>query len=756
MPWTQNSLGEWEHSGTVREGLRFAAPDRQKWQIEYRFAKIADEPSIAVFPSEDARTCWEVGIFGDAGASTSNISIRQRTNNTPAATTFASAHNVPANTPFTILVSYNGVAFSVTISTTGVAPVTIGTQAPGSLATNTGHAFFSAVNGAKVISGGYRYADEAFPVVNSPLVGFATGNGGIYVREVSDNAWRLLRSGCFGEDDEISAVEYGGKCLAVAYDPNARTSRKWKIDVAAGTVTEWTAQYGAIPADIRLVETNFERVYAASETSLYTTAAPSYVNPGDNPEDDWLYDPAEPGSAQVYNIGNSGRQGEPILALWSITSQAVAVFKKGSVYTFSGDPVLGQPFVQTLDLFAGISGPNAIAPIGAGEAMIHTPEGAYVLTLSGATPLSKDKLRRYMDIGRNQRGAYTISVEYDPRDALVYFFLTQNSPSPAVPRLHPVYDVQTGEFLLDEYPQDFEPTAACWWERQLVLGGRDGYCRRLQPFGDNDDGQAFESRYTLPILETPGTSNATHLTAIGLQLGTEAKFRLDTQSNANGVVAQVFSGQTAEDAILSNRRTARTPPMMFMPGKQTHYMSVADHALVVEIKGMGSGFDWFIEEAEVVAGPTRIGYSGRTVTTPAIPGLCRPVFIGGTPTPNVPPVANAGPDVTLADVGNAGGVTVRLDGSLSTDSDGVIVSYLWTDASGATVATTMIADVFVEVGTTTFTLTVTDDDGATDTDTKVIVVNPFDPGGTGGPTTGPVGGGSSDLPAPGGDLENPW
>ncbi|PID44587.1 MAG: hypothetical protein CSB47_10925, partial [Proteobacteria bacterium] len=101
------------------------------------------------------------------------------------------------------------------------------------------------------------------------------------------------------------------------------------------------------------------------------------------------------------------------------------------------------------------------------------------------------------------------------------------------------------------------------------------------------------------------------------------------------------------------------------------------------------------------------------------------------PSSSQQPNANAGLDVTVVP-----GVTVTLDGSGSFDSDGSISHYDWvlSSSSPASVSATLnnsntVTPSFVapSVSTTAqllFTLTVTDDDGATATDTVVVTVNP--------------------------------
>jgi WD40 repeat protein len=67
------------------------------------------------------------------------------------------------------------------------------------------------------------------------------------------------------------------------------------------------------------------------------------------------------------------------------------------------------------------------------------------------------------------------------------------------------------------------------------------------------------------------------------------------------------------------------------------------------------------------------------------------------------------------------------DGSGSSDRDGTIVSYEWSEG-GASIASGINPQISLSVGVHTITLTVTDDDGATDTDEVVITVDP-PPGG---------------------------
>jgi hypothetical protein len=94
---------------------------------------------------------------------------------------------------------------------------------------------------------------------------------------------------------------------------------------------------------------------------------------------------------------------------------------------------------------------------------------------------------------------------------------------------------------------------------------------------------------------------------------------------------------------------------------------------------------------------------------------------GSTPPPNQSPTADAGPDQTVVDSDGLAGETVTLDGSGSSDPDGSIVSYAWTWAGGS--ASGVSPSVDLPDGSTTVTLTVTDNQGATGVDTVVVTVN---------------------------------
>ena len=92
-----------------------------------------------------------------------------------------------------------------------------------------------------------------------------------------------------------------------------------------------------------------------------------------------------------------------------------------------------------------------------------------------------------------------------------------------------------------------------------------------------------------------------------------------------------------------------------------------------------------------------------------------------TVNPNQPPIANAGED-QISFVG----ATVSFNGSSSTDLDGSINTYNWNFGDGGTGTGTLPTHIYSSAGTYTAMLTVTDNGGASVSDTVIVQVNATD------------------------------
>jgi PKD repeat protein len=107
-----------------------------------------------------------------------------------------------------------------------------------------------------------------------------------------------------------------------------------------------------------------------------------------------------------------------------------------------------------------------------------------------------------------------------------------------------------------------------------------------------------------------------------------------------------------------------------------------------------------------------------TVTDDGGKTAITPVVIVVTPPDNLPPVAG----INASGLSGKVPFTVNVDSNASFDADGSIVSYLWNFGDGAQATTPSASHTYPVVGTYVLTLTVTDNNGAVDTDSTIITV----------------------------------
>ena len=99
-------------------------------------------------------------------------------------------------------------------------------------------------------------------------------------------------------------------------------------------------------------------------------------------------------------------------------------------------------------------------------------------------------------------------------------------------------------------------------------------------------------------------------------------------------------------------------------------------------------------------------------------GASTPAIVTMPLCPNLLPVAQAGPDqLVLA------GTSVSFSGAASTDADGRVVAFAWAFGDGGTANGVAVAHTYAAPGTYAATLTVTDNQGGTSTDTALVNVN---------------------------------
>jgi PKD repeat protein len=173
----------------------------------------------------------------------------------------------------------------------------------------------------------------------------------------------------------------------------------------------------------------------------------------------------------------------------------------------------------------------------------------------------------------------------------------------------------------------------------------------------------------------------------------------------NGQVSLSWSGSDSGSGLSPSIPYKLVYATGTSPACSTGYVLVNGTATSYTHAGLANGTTYFYR----VCATDAVNNVSAGSTASATPQATAPA--------NLAPVANAGPDKTVAV-----GTSVVFSGSGS-DSDGSVVSYVWNFGDGtANASGTSVSHVFTAVGTYTVRLTVTDNLGATGSDTAIVTV----------------------------------
>jgi ribosomal protein L14 len=242
------------------------------------------------------------------------------------------------------------------------------------------------------------------------------------------------------------------------------------------------------------------------------------------------------------------------------------------------------------------------------------------------------------------------------------------------------------------------------------------------------------TRVSGPTTFTFGTANAASTTLTGLVQGTYV-FRLTVTDN---------SGATGvDDVTVTVNPAANIPPtanagsniVITLPVNSTNLNGTA-----TDPDGTIASYAW-----TRISGPTTFTLGTANAASTTLTGLVQGTYVfrltvtdnsGATSTDDVTVTVNAAAPTNILPIANAGVNIVinlpvnstTLNGS-GTDADGTIASYAWSHVSGPTTytivspATASTALTGLVQGVYVFTLTVTDNGGATDVDNVTVTVN---------------------------------
>lgn len=220
----------------------------------------------------------------------------------------------------------------------------------------------------------------------------------------------------------------------------------------------------------------------------------------------WDYFPAVTNVGQAFlgSLTSMGMNPEPITSLVPISDDVLLVGCDRSIYRIRGNPVDG----GRRDVISSITGMAygrcwCIAPDGT-LYFIGSRGGLYRMPMDGglAVRISADTIDDRLSDLNMQENLFTLV--WDDRLQMVIIFITPIATADDQTTIHYCVDPATNSFWEMTFVNpDHSPRAAILWDgpdpedRCILLGGQDGYIRRLDPDATDDDGEVIESSVLL-------------------------------------------------------------------------------------------------------------------------------------------------------------------------------------------------------------------------------------------------------------------
>jgi hypothetical protein len=391
------------------------------------------------------------------------------------------------------------------------------------------------------------------------------------------------------------------------YNPSTQTMAAWVPTAGSLPVGASDTSLGATIIALyrgRIVLSGI----ADDPQNWFMSAAKNITNTGPL---DWDY--GETVSAVMPVAGNNsvaGLVGDRVTCLAPANDDLMVIGCDHSTWIMRGDPADGGR-IDNISQQVGIAGPDAFAfdPnsvlyfFGSGVLWRMTPQGQ-------VEPLSRGRMDK--TFGSIDFSANTMRLLWDDILHGLHIYVT---PTVSGTSTHYWWDARTDSFWLDHYPDACGPTATLFFDsnalndRTLLLGGQDGYVRKISATAKTDDGTTILSR----VKFAPITPGSVHQNARLNRVITVL------ESSSDPVTMRIFAAQSPEEVV-----AATTPAWSYPVSAVNRYSipRVAGNSLLFELKNDSFSALWatgtvYAVGAQVVAsdGNPYVALTAHTSTT---------------------------------------------------------------------------------------------------------------------------------------------
>jgi hypothetical protein len=615
MPWTPDAtLTTWTKSTSNREVYVLSVRSQGWWELTASVARASDNIRLLVRGSGDGGTGWLCGING------SDVEIRRCemrvVAGAPAAT---AAHGIVAGEPFTLRVRGLGDVIEVAVLKTDSATVAV---------QNTSTDFMdysrlgieSDVAGAVVLGLALHTLVSVYGQVQDVLWCVAGGN--LYA-SYDGLVMGVLRQGMFAPSVQVSGDVWDGKVYLVG------GGRAWVWDVLTRDITPASANNhptvtlpGALEegsTTANLIRQFLGRLGLAgmeeSPNNLHWSAIaePLEHDTGELAE----------GRAVVEGAARGVTATDAIVALEPTSTNSLLIGCANSLYMRLGDPGDPSSEVVPVSRSVGVSGPQAIASTNEGAVVLHSPEGIMIVVGSSEpAKLSAAMIRRGMQIPREQRTNYRVTLIRDPARHGLHVWLTPETSSVTgawwwYDETDGQYSAGAGGWWPEQYAPGLEPLTACVWRGHVVIFTTDGHVVRFDDSHARDVETPFTSRVNVYPVGSPTWDKDVILERVELTLG----------NDSGAVTVCGYVGANVEDVVLPESRQ-QVWESVVSPISPVLWQCSRGPAVLIEIKSQNQ---WWAEEVIAEVREDRRLSMRRIFAAPGAAPACTPA--DPTPTP---------------------------------------------------------------------------------------------------------------------------
>jgi len=367
-----------------------------------------------------------------------------------------------------------------------------------------------------------------------------------------------------------------------------------QLDLNTRLLTTQVASVGALPSKPSGVVTWRGRLVYFGVAGEEQNA---FMSRPDDPSD-WQYGQDDVGSAVALNLSNAGGIGQPIYALIPYKDDVLLFGCDHSIYALAGDPA-ADGAVTTASEAIGMMGRDAWTTDPAGTIYFMGTTGFYRMSPGGVpenlTAGSLNEAFRAID-----RSTTYIACAWDASNHGCWIFLVPIDAGDDCTAYW--YDARTKGFFPATFPALYGPTTVATFDgdgaldRYTILGGTDGYLRKLDVAASTDDGVAIDSYVFIGPVNPFGQFADAMLHS----------FQAWLYSGSGAVTGTLHVGASPEDAYYDSAPTALTTWSITGTGKQARLLTRArGAAFYVKLAGSEA---WVMERLGALAeygGPSR-------------------------------------------------------------------------------------------------------------------------------------------------------